>query len=434
MRWLEWALIAMWIAAWAIDAWRRPTGGVRLALAAGLLATLAAHALLEGVRWQLVPVYLGIALFVSRLLRSRMRLNCVISGVLVVLGVALGLLFPVPDLPRPTGSYAVGTFSFDVTDSARREIFTDEPNDFRRVAVQVWYPATAQPGVRPEPWLSRADVMGPAIAAWIRLPVFVFSHAGLIRGNAVADAPWSEAQTRWPVLIYSHGWGGFRQINANQSEELASHGYVVVAIDHPYGALAATYADGTVILNKRSLLPQRGAPEFLPAAQKLEDVYARDVIFTLDELERMNGADARLRGRLDLNRVGFFGHSTGGGGVVIACARDQRCKALAGQDVWIVPVPDDVVAAGLDRPALYLRSEQWTGNDNDARLSMFIERSSSPVRSLSIPGSKHYDFTLMPLFSPLAPYLGLKGPIPADEVMSLINAEMREFFDGVLKK
>jgi len=433
MRWLEWALIVMWIAAWAIDARRRPTGGVRLALAAGLLATLAAHALLEGVRWQLVPVYLGIALFVSRLLRSRMRLNGVISGVLAVLGVALGLLFPVPDLPRPTGSYAVGTFSFDVTDSARREIFTDEPNDFRRVAVQVWYPATAQPGVRPEPWLSRADVMGPAIAAWIRLPVFVFSHAGLIRGNAVADAPWSEAQTKWPLLIYSHGWGGFRQINATQSEALASQGYVVVAIDHPYGALAATFADGTVIPNKPSLLPKRGTPEFLPAAQRLEDVYARDITFVLDELARRNAADSTFAGRLDLERVGFFGHSTGGGAVVIACSRDPRCKALAGQDTWIEPVPDEIVAAGIDRPALYLRSEEWTGDDNDARLSRFIAASTGAVRSLSIPRSAHYDFTLIPLFSPLAPYLGLKGPIPADEIMPLIDMEMVRFYERVLK-
>lgn len=433
MRLLEWGFLVSLVVAWIVEVRLRPNGATRVAIVVAPAAVLLAHALVEGVRWQLVPAYLGVILYETRLLRSRVLLSTLLSGVLAVFGLALGALFPVPDLPRPSGPYAVGTFSFDATDSAREEVFTPESGDKRRVAVQVWYPAEAQRGVRPTQWLPRADVMGPAIAAWVKLPAFAFSHAGLILGNAVADAPWSTAESKWPVLIYSHGWGGFRQINATQSEALASQGYVVVAIDHPYGALAATFADGTVVPNKRSLLPKSGTPEFMPAAQLLEDVYARDVIFVLDEVERRNAGAAPLAGRLDMERVGFFGHSTGGGAVVIACMRDRRCKALVGQDTWIEPVPDEIVAAGLDRPALYLVSEEWTGDENDARLTSFIDASAGAPQRISIPGAGHYDFTLIPLFSPLAPYLGLKGPIPAAEVMPLIDREMLRFYESELK-
>jgi predicted dienelactone hydrolase len=267
----------------------------------------------------------------------------------------------------------------------------------------------------------------------VKLPAFMFSHAGLIAGNSVENAHWNTAQPRWPLLLYSHGWGGFRQINATQSEALASRGYVVAAIDHPYGALVAAFDDGTALANRRSLLPKRGTPEFLPAAQRLEDVYARDITFVLDELTRRNDSDERFAGRLDLSRVGFFGHSTGGGAVVIACSRDPRCKALVGQDTWIEPVPDAIVEAGLDRPALYLRSEEWTGDDNDARLGRFFDASSGQRWRASIAGAGHYDFTLIPLFSPLAPYLGLKGPIAADRVMPLIDESMAAFFDFALR-
>lgn len=433
MRLLEWGFLVSLVMAWIIEMRLRPSGAARVAIVVAPVVVLIAHVLIEGVRWQLVPAYLGVVLYETRLLRKWVSFSTFLSGVLAVFGMALGILFPVPDLPLLSGPYAIGTLSFDATDAAREEVFTPESGDMRRVAVQMWYPAEAQPGVRRAPWLARADVMGPAIAMWVDLPMFAFSHAGLIQGNAVADAPWSVAQSKWPVLIYSHGWGGFRQINATQSEALASHGYIVVSIDHPYGALAATFTDGTVILNKSSLLPESDTPEFMPAAQLLEDVYARDVTFVLDELERRNAGAAPLAGRFDMERVGFFGHSTGGGAVVIACVRDQRCKAIVGQDAWIEPVPDEMIAAGLDRPALYLVSEEWIGDENDAMLNRFIDVSTGVQQRVFIPGAAHYDFTLIPLFSPLAPYLGLRGPIPADEVMPLINGEMLRFYERALK-
>jgi predicted dienelactone hydrolase len=430
MRTWEWVMCGAWLAAVIFAAVRKPTGATSVAMRLLPVAAAAVHVLVEGARWQLVPVYLAVMLCITRLLRSRVSFSTLALG---VPGLALGLLFPVPSLPPPPGPYAVGTFSFAATDPARDEAFTPEADGNRRVMVQVWYPADAPPNAPRQPWLPRADVVGPAIAQWVKLPAFMFSHAGLIAGNSVENAPWNTSEQRWPLLIYSHGWGGFRQINATQSEALASRGYVVAAIDHPYGALVAAFDDGTALANRRSLLPKRDTPEFLPAAQRLEDVYARDITFVLDELTRRNDSDERFAGRLDLSRVGFFGHSTGGGAVVIACSRDPRCKALVGQDTWIEPVPDAIVEAGLDRPALYLRSEEWTGDDNDARLGRFFDASSGQRWRASIAGAGHYDFTLIPLFSPLAPYLGLKGPIAADRVMPLIDESMAAFFDFALR-
>jgi hypothetical protein len=52
---------------------------------------------------------------------------------------------------------------------------------------------------------------------------------------------------------------------------------------------------------------------------------------------------------------------------------------------------------------------------------------------LSINGTAHYDFSDLPLLSPLAPRLGLKGPINGKRVTGIINDYLLAFFDGTLK-
>lgn len=440
MRGLEIGFIAVWLIVWlAYGRWRAQKWWSAALQLPALVAVL--HLFLEGGRWQLVPAYVGVLLFGVMVVLHRnvtrpwfgIRVLGIVSAVGMVFGVALAVLFPVPQMPPLTGPYPVGTLSLRLTDTARDEVFTDAPDDKRALMVQIWYPADVPAAAPLAPFVARADVMGPAIARWLRLPDFAFNHIGLVRSNSVAEARLRASPDAYPVLLYSHGWGGFRQINATQSEALASHGYVVVAMDHPYGALGAAFDDGSVVLNKRSLLPPSSSPDYGAASRLLEEVFARDGQFVLDQLERLNTSDPRFAGRLDLARIGIFGHSTGGGAMIKLCARDSRCKALLGQDAWVEPVPDEVITTGLTQPTLFMRSEEWTGDKNDARLFKLIDASSGPRHSLSIKGSRHYDFVMIPLFSPLAPLLGLKGPIPGDRVMPLIDEVMLSFFDAYLK-
>ncbi len=445
--------------------WHRlPRWVMALPLAALLVTAL--HLWLEKARWQMAPAYLLVVVFcliwLVRLTLTqpqdpstkRTGLQKLGSGSVALFGLmalalaaALPILFPVPNLPAPTGVYQVATVAYQLKDETRDEIYTDEPNDKRELMIQVWYPATPRTGgpgsQRAAPWMERMDVVGPAIANKLGFPSFLLSHAALVQSNSYTNAPLSEAQAMYPVIVYSHGWTGFRQINANQSEELASHGYIVVAVEHPYGALVSLFNDGRVILNKPDALPKRISPNFAAATQLLEEVYARDVIFVLDELERINRGDVRrtltLQGRLDLTRLGIFGHSTGGGGIVNVCARDPRCKAGIGQDTWLEPVPDDVIAHGLAQPFLFFRSEEWTKGTGpgdiitNRKLMQLVDGIQAPRTLIDIQGAGHYDFVMIGLLSPLAPYLGIKGPIPAERAMPLINEVMLAFFDTHLK-
>ena len=443
VRTLEWLIVAI-LAAYVV----LPSLRWRPWLPMAAMAVVIAHLLLEGGRWQMVPLYAAVAVLVvataARLLRrtrrsaSRRRAWAgVVAGVVVVglLG-APPILVPVPRLPDPGGGSEIGTVTFQCTDASRLEAYTPAPDDQRTLMVQIWYPALPQAGAKAAPWVDRLDVVGPRIADYLRLPGFFLDHAGLVQTNDYADAPADPGNAPYPVVIYSHGWNGFRSINLNQSEALASRGYIAVAVDHTYGAMVTVFADGHVALNNPAALPA-DAPEeaFQQATETLVATYAADLRYVLDQLALVSsGAIARpLAGRLDLGRVGVYGHSTGGGATVLLCAADPRCQAALGMDPWLGPVPRPVISAGLRQPYLAIMSEDWSSPANDALLDTLLATGSRDNEKMTIAGTNHYDFTLLPLLSPLAPALGLKGPIDGARGMQIITDSLVAFFDQHLK-
>jgi predicted dienelactone hydrolase len=407
------------------------------------------HLVMEGYRWQMVPAYAVIAAMAWvgwRLLRkptpglqighsepSKVGLLALIPAVLVVLPPAL---VPVPRLPVPSGPFEVGTVSVHLVDESRAEIYGSEPGGPRELMVQLWYPANPDPDAQPGPWIDDLDQIGPANAERLGFPSFVLDHLALADTHSFPEAPLSNARERYPVIVYSHGWTGFRTVNVDQSEALASNGYVVVSIDHTYGSIMTVFPDGRAIGVDQSALPEEedvGPAEYQAAAETLEAVFAEDLAFVLDALETIDEDDERFAGRLDLERVGMFGHSTGGGAVVIVCHIDERCVAGVGLDPWVEPVPRNVISDGLPQPFLFVRSEEWTAYDNDPLLVDLYEHGGEGQYLASITGTEHGDFVVIPLLTPLAPQLGLKGPIDSARVMGITDDLLIWFFDLHLK-
>jgi len=463
MRLFEYIVIVV-VAAYLVapNLWWRPWIPV-VGLVAGVV-----HLLFEGYRWQMVPLYglvVVLALLNAQGLRGPAarsaktrpaRRGVGAAGILPAAGLAVGvvalvlaatppILFPVPRLPEPGGPHQIGTVTFQWRDPVRLEAYTPTelgqvpaPDDARTIMVQIWYPATPASGAKTAPWMDRLDVVGPQIARYLNLPSFFLDHAGLVQTHDYAGAPADGESATYPVVIYSHGWNGFRTINLNQSEALASHGYIAAAVDHTYGAMVTVFADGQVALNNPAALPEKtvvGEDAYQAATEQLEATYAADLSYTLDQLALINDGTipSPLTGKLDLGRVGVYGHSTGGGATVVMCAQDARCRAALGMDAWLGPVPDATLAAGLSQPFLAIRSETWSTASNDARLDELLAAGSGDNYRMTIAGTKHYDFTMLPLLTPLAPLLGLKGPINGERGMQLITDYLVGFFDFYLK-
>jgi len=411
-------------------------------VAAMLLALFIFHWQSEGLRWQMIPLYgtaLGLAIgdviTLERRLDWTRRISRAIFGLAgVALAAVLPLVLPVPELPLPPGPEAIGTVTLEITDPEREEIYGPGPLGPRRIMAQVWYPALPVDDSEPVLWSEDWDVVAPAMARELGLPSWFLNHTRFTSSQSWESAP--VAAGTFPVVIYSHGWTGFRTIAVNQMETLASNGYLVVAIDHTYAAVATRFPDGEVIDYDPAALPDEEEVEeeaYQEASQNLIGVFVDDVTTVVNALE--SGADGPFGAialSADVTRLGVYGHSTGGGAAVGFCLQDERCDAVLGLDPWVEPIPDRVIAESATRPALYMRSEGWQGDENDAILRGISERSSEITYWLGVEGAAHSDFVVTPLLSPFADRFGMKGPIPAGRIIPIIDRYLTGFFDVYL--
>lgn len=424
--------------------WAAVVGGLSVAAALVQVTTV-------GARWPLAPVYLaaGLVLVVASrgALRARAeerradgerapdvprtRAVAAVVVVLVAVGGAAAWALPVATFRTPTGPLRIGTSVTALTDEARTERYGPSPGGPRELVAQVWYPADADAEVAPSAWIPAGHRFGRVAARWLDLPPATLDHVGLVASSATVDARPAD-DVNWPVVVYLHGWGGFRTVQSDLLESLASHGYVVVALDHTYGAVATAFPDGRVAGIDPSALPE-GSPNAVydAAAEELVATFADDVRFLLGALE--DGAFGMLTGRFDLGNVGLVGHSTGGGAAVRLCGTVAGCGAVVGFDPWVEPVPDAVVGAGLDVPLLSIRSEAWVGDENDARLRRLHAASSDVAELAAITGTTHRDVTALPYLTPLAEPLGLAGPTPVDRTHAIVDELTVRFLDTHLR-
>jgi len=416
------------------------TLGTRAASAAIGLATLTvagvAQLTLTGWRWQLGPAAItGVLLLGLLLLRAlgRPALLPTTVATVALAGATLTLLLswalPVRILPVPDGPHAVGTTTIVVRDVDRAERYGPDPGDPRELVVQLWYPA--QVGARgvTAPLVPQAAAFVDLGATELGLPRFALSHVGLIPSNATADAPAIGGPL--PVVLLAHGWTGFRTIQTDLAEQLASLGWVVVAADHRFGALVTTFPDGRADLFDPEALPEFGtvpAAEYARRSRALVRTFADDLLFVLDTLT--HSPPELLSDVLDLERVAFIGHSTGGGAAIAACAEESRCMAVVGFDPWVEPIAPAVLATGPARPMLSLRTEDWSTRPNEAVLQALhrTQRASGVAEGIvGIDGALHRDFTLLGALSPAAPLLGLSGATPGSSTRAATIAWTTRF-------
>lgn len=413
MRPLEWLLFLVLLVAAPIPqlplVWRR-----RWLISIAAWAPIAAAALqlsVEGWRIQMLPLYALAVLLPLR--RGRPHRPGVVAGgliALLLLGLIPGWAMPVLALPEPTGPYLVGRVDRELVDEARE----------RRLMVSVWYPA-ARAG-EPAPLLQHPHEVAVGLASTFGLPAAapLLEHLRYSVVAASEAAPALSERAPFPVLVFSHGLVGIRAQNSSSFQELASWGYVVIALDHTDAAAVTVFPDGEARvfdLRRFGLSPddaERSTAVLLP-------VWVADQRFVYDSLERWATSDPLLAGALDLQRIGSFGHSFGGVTAIEVCRVEPRCRAAANLDGGFggrVPAP-------AVRPTLIM-SAASSGRLADATRgwSQFVREASAPAYWLELPDSNHYSFTIVPLISPLL------APPGADPRASLgvVDKYLRAFF------
>lgn len=417
-----------------------------LLLIASLSASLAVvlQLLVEGYRWQMTLAYLltaillVIAFFQSRSAKRqdshgwRITIFALLGLVAIVLVAALPVLLPVPNLPEPTGKYQIGTTTYHIVDETREEIYGDDPGGYRELMLQLWYPADPGAANESAPYFDQLKLAASVIAERIGLPSFFLGHLDLVDTHSQIGAPPPAGEHSYPLIIFSHGLSGLRMQNTAQFEELASHGYIVASVDHTYDSVITILPDGRVKLHHGQTVMPEGVST-IESGSLLLSVRVEDINTILRFIEDQNqDPDGILQERIDLDRIGVMGHSTGGGTAIDYCAQSAHCQAVVVLDGWLEPVTENALGQPLDQPSLYLSTEEWLGKENKAIGESFIDLQEKASYQVTIEGMGHNNFSDIPLLTPIAAEIGLGGSIDGARGIQILNEYTLAFFDRYL--
>jgi dienelactone hydrolase len=328
-----------------------------------------------------------------------------------------------PFLPVPTGRWPVGTVSLWLTDTSRPDPWAAGVNA-RELMVSLWYPAVPSDGRRARYMTSAESELQLTSRGITGVPPDVLST---VRVNAVSDATPAGLARALPLVVLSPGFTNSRSALTGLAEDLASHGYVVAAIDHTYESFATAFPDGRVTTGLARAARRRGEGFW----EKLVAGRAADVSFVLSEL---TGAHPAWPGAalIDPSRIAMAGHSIGGAAAIAALVADSRIRAGIDMDGTLpVPVPDE----GLARPFLLLGKQSNYAPGSGGPVTTWERdwrRLTGWKRWLLVAGAIHASFTDLALLADQAGIdagAGLSGARSLD----ITRAYVRAFFDQHLR-
>jgi len=311
-----------------------------------------------------------------------------------------------------------------------------------------------------------------------------------MHSHAVENAPCVRSEAGFPIVVVSPGFKAHPLFYTATLEELASQGFVVASVCHPYSTSVTVFPDGRAVrANDEGTRFEldKNEPDVLPQTVEqhrdaIGEVWIADVRFVVDALERFNKDDELLAGALDLSRVGIFGHSFGGATAAAAVQCDKRFRAginLDGSDfsstrgekigdafLWLCSEPPDLsklpppkirrpegakrpsgdeptkeprpVPQGLpaDRARVVLKKpgDPDTPQLDSAKRPQRIYNGmrSPPGARITIKGSRHQTFesdvTLLATTSPLGRAVADTGTIDGPRAVLVINSLVTGFF------
>ncbi|GGG12387.1 hypothetical protein GCM10011344_11350 [Dokdonia pacifica] len=422
------------------------------------------HLIFEGWRWQMFPVYVLLMIVLWRIYQVNETLSIKLTFIRVLGYVILIIVLfpswmvpnvlPVFSLPKPTGIYQVGTHAIHLKTDMDEPITKDE-TDKREIMVKVWYPSNNNAFAKEVPYLDKANrtsfiqkygggILPPASMNYLdRVTTHVYQEAPIIEDT-------------FPVVLFSHGYGSNASGYYALLSEIASHGYIVINMNHTYESLATTFPDGsekffdyefqaidgadamqhiTPIKNafendysydERHAIIREASKEY--NVTKMVKRWTKDMIYTLDQLEDWN-KNGFLKNRLDLEKIGVFGHSRGGGAAGQLTIKDTRIKAAVNIDgvQW-----GEMMDTMYHKPFLYI-SADWPADHHDINAHTYKHKSTDYFYESKLLTAAHPNFMDIPLMIPVES-LAQTGTIDAKLGIQITNELILSFFDKHLKK
>ena len=283
------------------------------------------------------------------------------------------------------------------------------------------------------------------------------------------EVPEGENETSFPLVIFSHGAFGYYQSNTSTYMELASNGYVVISLDHPYHSFFTKDTSGkTIIVNPQFMqevmyINELGTPEqeIIELSHGWLDIRTADMNFVLDSVKAAKEQGAELPAcwfikeessaetirailsMTDTEHIGLMGHSMGGAAsVTVGRTRDDIDAVIdldgtmLGEQFSYSNGEYDFYDEAYPVPLLSVSNEAhyFEGQDlADWYVNSWVLANAKDAKYTYFKGSGHMNFTDLPLFSPaLAKMLGI-GTIDPEECVITMNQLVLDYYNCYLK-
>jgi pimeloyl-ACP methyl ester carboxylesterase len=301
-------------------------------------------------------------------------------------------------LPTPTGRVAVGRITYVWTNESEAEDLALSPGSKRQVLVWVWYPAATSPADAPTAYLPGLWRAALAEQEGMFMRSFFKRDPALVHTHSVSGAMVSPEQRTYPVVLLRAGGSALTTDFTTLAEDLASHGFFVVGFDAPYRSFVVVLPDGRVVGRSPAYHVENANGNLAdPVIGKLLQMWTADTAFVVDQLQRLNAdTSENFAGRMDLQRLGMFGHSFGGATALEFCHQDSRCKAALDMDG--IPF-GRVVPEGLNKPGMFLLSDhsretaEPAGRQVRAEIQSIYERLPNGRLYVVIRTANHFSFS-----------------------------------------
>jgi len=284
-------------------------------------------------------------------------------------------VFSYPDF---AGKFEVASHSMVISDPSRIEPFDQNSIENRKLQVRFYYPTNAlnnaQPVQHQLPVISRDTwdyLVGPHERDGKMLR---FDNYRTAKWNIALNSKVASSQPSYPVLIFSHGYGYSAESYSALSAELASKGYIVVSINHTYGANHSDFGNNDIVWAQP--LPSDEIGAYLP-------IWSDDQMFVINQLNLINSDINNLfYSKFDLSNLGIFGHSYGGAAAYLTASRDPQVKAVIDIDGTIFNYEDHYI----DQPFAFILSK-------DHQPEFDYANAGNDAYEIRLTSFKHVSFT-----------------------------------------
>jgi len=380
-----------------------------------------------GYKWQNVPymiicIYLLAKQYFKFQINSRLVKFVTTSiGILLFLSsLLLNYYLPIPSFEFNNSQYSVGyeEIYIEIENRNQPKAFIELSNlsegGNRALLVDIYYPSN-EPTKSIQLFKNTQSNWGEFVIKYLNrtwglnIPTFVLSHLNLSYFDVGQNI--SIASEDFPVVIYTHGWAGEKIFATDQLLEIASSGYVVVAIDHTGLAMFTDLPTGTIY--------NTGSNENSSDVYSVMHEMSKDIEDTVNYLQDINYT-------ANLSDISIIGHSTGGGSGHLYCLRNQ-CNKLILQDPYFVPVVEKLSNIELKTDTYFIYSEDWYSNYENSKYTTEIQVyrnfliNESLAKGYYLTDSAHYDFVAFGAVSPLTKYTFLKGTIDYKDSIFINN-------------